>query len=154
MLEAAMAEFLGGGVSLIVATVTDDGAPHATRGWSLRLTGPSTARVLLPLHDTTALDRLAAGARVAITAADVTTLRSVQLKGRAIGVEPATDDDREHAARHNDAFFAEVSATDGTPRALLDRLVPAGYAACLLEIAEVYDQTPGPGAGARVVQGR
>ena len=152
MLDAAMADFFGGGVSLIVATVGDDGAPHATRAWSLRLVSPARARLLLPLHDTTALDRVAAGSPVAVTAADVSTLRSVQLKGRALGVEPATDDDRADVARHVDAFFGAVTATDGTPRPLLDRLVPADYAACLFDITDVYDQTPGPGAGSPVVR--
>ena len=150
MLDASLTEFLEGGCSLIVATVTDDGAPHATRGWGLDVLDPRTARILLPSHDTIALEGLAGGGPVAITAADVTTLRSVQLKGRATAVEPATDEDRVRAARHNDAFFADVTATDGTPRALLDRLLPAAYAACVLEVAEVYDQTPGPGAGAPV----
>jgi hypothetical protein len=32
----------------------------------------------------------------------------------------------------------------------MDRLVPVDLLACTVEVDELYDQTPGPGAGARL----
>jgi hypothetical protein len=46
-----------------------------------------------------------------------------------------------------------VTAVDGTERRLLERLVPSDYTAWTVAIDEVYDQTPGPGAGAPLRDG-
>ena len=155
MLERRTAEFLEGGCSLVVGVVGADATPHATRGWGLTVVSdePPTARLLIPADDSVVNGHLGAGGRIAVTAADVRTLRSVQLKGRALRVEPSTDDDVRRAARYSDAFFADVHATDGTDPARLARLLPPGYAACVLTIEELYDQTPGPAAGAPLRSG-
>jgi hypothetical protein len=144
-------EFLEGGCALIVGTVLPDGEPHARRGWGLTVLSAETAngRLLLATEVTDPAD-LATGSAIAITAADVATLRSVQLKGRVLGTEAATDADRDRAGRFVDAFFNDIVETDGTPRAILDRLVPAEYSACLVQFDELYDQTPGPRAGGRL----
>ena len=63
-------------------------------------------------------------------------------------MEPVTEADLERADRHTEAFFANVSDTDGTPLELLQRLLPASMVACVMQVDEVYDQSPGPGAGA------
>lgn len=145
MLDAAMVEFLAGGTGLIVATVGAGGEPHATRGWALTPLSPRAARLLVPADDG---DLFGPGVAVAVTAADVRSYRAVQFKGRCRSVEPATDDDLVAAAAHVDGFAAAVRDADGTPRALVDRLVPPAYAACVVEFDALYDQTPGPGAGA------
>jgi hypothetical protein len=49
-----------------------------------------------------------------------------------------------------DQFFADVMDTDAADAALLARLVPNGYVVCTVEVHERFDQTPGPGAGARI----
>lgn len=73
---------------------------------------------------------------------------SKQIKGAALGLEAATDDDRACAARFTETFIVAVMETDGAPRHLLERLVPADHVACTIAIDELFDQTPGPGAGA------
>jgi hypothetical protein len=104
-------------------------------------------RLLIPAEDQTAIEHLAPGGRVAITGGDVTTLRSIQLKGRSLGIEPATETDQARARLYTDAFFTDVETTDQIDRSVLARLEPAGYVACLVEVDDLYDQTPGPGAG-------
>ena len=81
------------------------------------------------------------------------TLHSRQLKGRAEAIGPATGADRARAARYCAAFFADIEATDGQPRELLDQIVPAAYVACTVTVEALFDQTPGPGAGAAVGAG-
>ena len=39
---------------------------------------------------------------------------------------------------------------DSMARYLMERLVPTEFVACEFDIVEVYDQTPGPNAGAPV----
>jgi hypothetical protein len=160
MIDEATVRFLEGGCALIVGGVGPDGAPHATRGWGLDvlpgLPGPNaepgpglTVRLLLAADDPLVAPDADIGA-LAITAADVTDFRSLQFKGRARGVEPADDADRARAARYCAAFFADIAEADDTPMSVVSRLAPGGYVTCTVDIDRVFDQTPGPGAGAAV----
>lgn len=144
--------FLESGCALIVGLVGGEGAPHATRGWGLTVLDRHDGRVrlLVDAADARARACIADTGAVAITAAHVPTLRSLQLKGRSAAVEPATGADRARARAYCDAFFTDIEGTDGTPRSLPERLVPRDFVAVAVAVAECFDQTPGPGAGARV----
>jgi hypothetical protein len=141
---------LESGWALIVGTVSAAGDPHAARGWGLAVlaTDEPRVRLLLDADDSTTLENLAATGSVAITAAHVPTLRAMQCKGRATRIEPATADDYSRADQYTDAFFTDVQNTDGTARELLDRLRARDVVACVVEVDDWFDQTPGPGAGA------
>lgn len=144
--------FLESGCALIVATVSADREPHAARGWGLDVVSVDdvTVQLLLDADDARIVDDLAADGEIAITGADVRTLRSVQLKGRAFDIEPATAGDRRRARRYCDGFFLDIHETDGTAFELLERLVPRDYLRCRVVVEELFDQTPGPGAGAPI----
>ena len=151
--DADLVEFLESGCSTIVGLVTVDGEPYATRGWGIEVLrgDPPRLRLLVGAGPMAAAgwgsgDRFA----IAVTGANVLTLRSVQVKGTAHGLEPTTDEDRARSQAFCEAFFADVQETDDVPRELMQRLVPADLLACTVEVAEVYDQTPGPAAGARL----
>jgi hypothetical protein len=149
--DAEQATFLQSGCSLILGTVLPDGEPHAGRGWGLDLLPvPGEVRLLLDAEDSTTVARAAAGGPVAITAADVRTLRSMQLKGRARSVEPASPEDVARAARYRDEFLGDIAEVDGVGRDLTDRIVPVGYLACTVAVDCAFDQTPGPGAGTQL----
>lgn len=153
MFDQQTTAFLEGGCALIVGTVAPDGTPHAGRAWALDVVddGPTaTVRLLLDVDDERTLEHVAAGGAMAITATDVRTLRSMQLKGRARGLDPARADDHDRMARYIDAFFDDIVATDATDPAVLETFRPHGPVACLADVHEWYEQTPGPGAGARV----
>ena len=85
-----------------------------------------------------------------MTAADPRTLRAVQFKGRTGPAEAATTDDRAAVVRFCESFFGVVEEVEGTDRALLERLVPHDFVACTVAIESLYDQAPGPGAGAEL----
>jgi hypothetical protein len=145
------ATFLESGCSLILGTVLPDGEPHAGRGWGLTLLSPpGSVRLLLDVEDTVTIDRAAEGGAIAITAASVRTLRSLQLKGRVLAVEPGSAEDAARAGRYCDEFFTDIEETDGFDRAIMELLVPTGYTACTVTVDDLFDQTPGPGAGARL----
>jgi hypothetical protein len=153
VLSDELAAFLEGGCALIVGTVGSDGRPHSGRAWGIEVLDAEAGRLrlLLDAADGPTLANLAGeDPRLACTGADVRTLHSRQLKGRSLGTEPAAGADRARAARYCAAFFADIEATDGQPRELLEQIVPAAYVACTVQVDALYDQTPGPGAGAAV----
>jgi hypothetical protein len=153
VLEGEIVDYLESGAGLIVGLVAPDGRPFATRAWLFEITDAAagTARLLLGAGELARLgaDDLA-GASIAVTGADVRTFRSVQFKGTVTGVGPATRDDLAGSVRYQDSFFAAVMEMDWTQREVLDRLVPADFVTATVVITELFDQTPGPQAGARM----
>jgi hypothetical protein len=155
VIGAETAAFLQSGCALVVGTVAVDGEPRASRGWGLTLLpgdGPEqlVVRLLLDGTDPLVRDNLAATGAIAVTAGNVRTLRSTQLKGRIVSFDDASATDLERAGRYVDAFVSDIVAVDRTPRQLIERMVPASFVGCTIAVTELYDQSPGPGAGARL----
>ncbi len=150
MIAPEVVEQLESPCSLLVGTVGSDGVPEATRGWGVEVVGPDRLRVLLSSSAERTLSHLADGGRVALTTTNFVTLVSWQLKGRAGVIAEASPADR---IRH-DAFCAGcvriIHETDGTPEDVIWRLAPQGIVACDVVVEQVFDQTPGPAAGARI----
>lgn len=155
IIDGPVAALLSSGHALSVAIGNPDRVPHATRGWSLTVLSarPTRVRLVLSSGDRAQLHEMPAPRAIALTAGDPLTLHAVQFKGRAGDVEPATDADRAAVVRFCDGFFGAVQKADGTQRDALERLVPPDFVACTIEIDEVYDQTPGPAAGAALTGG-
>lgn len=153
MIDRALTAFLERGCAMVVGTVSADGEPHAQRGWGCSVVGPTTVRLLLDSSDEVLADHISSGGRIAVTSADVRDLRSVQLKGRVTGVEAPSEADLGRCEEHNEELFTDIFETDFFPRRLTERMVPPGYLVAVIEVEELFDQTPGPGAGARVVEG-
>jgi len=144
---------LESGCALIVAAVNTDGAPRAARGWGLAVVGSDEVRLILQGDDPVTEEYLLASRRIAITAASVITLHSIQCKGEVLAVEAVTDSDRERVTQYCDAFYRDVGESDGVPRELLERMTPETYVACNVRVHECFNQTPGPGAGSPLASG-
>ncbi|MDQ1481805.1 MAG: hypothetical protein QOI44_2666 [Actinomycetota bacterium] len=155
MLSPETAAFLESGCALIVGTADIGTEPHATRGWGVTVLSrdPGEVRLLIDANDPVAITNLSTNGKISVTGADVPSLASVQFKGTVSAIEAATDEDRARAARYADAFFGDIGNVDGTPRKLVDRLLADDFVACIVRIVELYDQTPGPGAGASMSKG-
>ena len=155
MLSPETATFLEGGCALVVGTASVRNEPHATRGWGATVLSrdPPAIRLLLDGNDAVAIEYLTTGARISVTGGNVRTLHSIQFKGTVRAIEAGTDEDRARAARYADELFADIEEVDGTPRPLLDRLLARQFVACIVDVDELYDQTPGPGAGASMAEG-
>jgi hypothetical protein len=151
VLETDQVVLLESPCSLIVGTVDASGLPDATRGWGLEvLPGGERVRLLLSSNASTSHDNLRDTGAIALTATHFSTLVSVQLKGKAIGVEPATAEDRIRFDRFCAGCVHDLHELDGTPEESIWRIAPPGIVACVFTIEEVFDQTPGPAAGARL----
>ena len=155
MLTEEAVELLEGGSALVVGLVGPDGTPLATRAWGMRVhPGGGTARVLVTARDIASV-RVAErpGSDFTVTGACVATLRSVQVKGSIVAVTPTGEADSECMDDYCSRLVNDVSTVDGIPRYLVERLLPDEVVACEIELREVYDQTPGPGAGAQLTGG-
>ena len=136
--------------------VGDDLAPHAARGWGIRFphAGRPRCRVIIGAQELPALERRPGRRLLALTITEVRTLVSVQFKGPSGPPEPATAEDLDVVRRYSEAFFTIVEEVDGTPRVLLERMLPTAFVACEVDVEEFFDQTPGPRAGTPLGAGR
>ena len=147
-MEAAIVELMESPCSLIVGTVDADGLPDATRGWGvLVLDGGAQIRLLLAANAAVTLRNLRSTGRIALTATNFRTFDSVQVKGIALAVEEATDADRARFEKFCADCVRTLHEIDDTPEALIGRFMPSGVVACIMTADELFDQTPGPGAG-------
>jgi hypothetical protein len=151
LIEPDVQAFLESPCSQIVATVDADGLPEASRGWAVDvLPGGRQLRLLLASTEAVTLANVAATGVIALTATHFQTLSSVQIKGRVTAVEPRTAADRIRFEAFCAGCVHAIAELDGTPEELVWRMAPLDVVACRVEVAEVYDQTPGPVAGSRL----
>jgi Pyridoxamine 5'-phosphate oxidase len=154
VIDPDVAALLESGAVTFIGTVDGHGNPAAAHAFGIRvLDGGLRMRVTLNAEETAVLENLRETGVAAIGATDVPTLRSVQVKGRAAPVEPLTVDDRLRFDRYRAELFRAINEVDGTPFELLGRLVPRELLAVVVTAEEIYDQTPGPQAGASLVPG-
>lgn len=146
--DPARIAMLTTGSGLLVGSVTVDGDPHTVRAWSAEFVDLTTPRIRVAVCADDALTVPSIDGRlVAVTAADVRTVESIQVKGRAVVVGPPNDHDQEVIEQQSEAFLLSVQETDGDPVEYLRRMKPNSYAMVEVEVTEIYDQTPGPRAG-------
>jgi hypothetical protein len=148
---AEVAAFVGLGVATIAATRSNALVPEITRGWGPAINAEAgTMELCLGLteHAVTRANLEANGA-IAVTCSLPTTYRSVQVKGTATRIGEPDAGQLDRVARHLEAFVAETQAVGIAP-ALSRRLLQSHLLAVRLSVSELYDQTPGPTAGARL----
>ncbi len=141
--------FCEGGISLLVGTRDAANRPACAR--------PIGARVSPTRDHLTLLVPSEAGARVianlrdnglaAVTFVRPIDNRGMQVKGRCLAVRPPTPDEEELVQRYRVAF-AETLHQVGMPRPRTMRLTIAPCLAAEIAIEQLFQQTPGPSAGA------
>lgn len=156
LLGPEQAALLARRVSIVVASRDDQRRPHLMRALACRLSSDlRRVTLLLPLGAAAqVLDDLRANGHVAAVFSEPTTNRSLQLKGVEAQVLSATADDAALAAEHLERFIAEIGEL-GFPAGVAQTILCAdgGIAAVSFTVAEAYEQTPGPRAGARLDPG-
>lgn len=150
MLSTELATFVEKGVSIIVGTCDDTLMPAAMRALGLRVEGSDELTVFLPVATCgRSLENLRQNSRIAITCARIEDHRTYQLKGRAITIEPALDSDRALVNRYRRAIAHELALV-GLPQHISLRINHWPAWAVRVRLHGLYDQTPGPDAGACV----
>ncbi len=143
-----LAAFIESGVGMVGASAGDDGVPEAFRVWGVSWDPDGHLRALISSDATRTLATVKPGAWLSLTFVDM-TMRSVQVKGRAVsGPELPNRADVEVMRRYRRDMVAAF-ATRGVPLLLLDAIRPLAVFALTVAVEELYNQTPGPKAGAR-----
>jgi len=149
--------FLEGPLSVLVGTRDSRLIPEITRAWGPRVS-EDRRRISLCVPAATSgktIDNLEANGEIAVTCSPPTNYHTFQLKGhRAISAEPDSMD-LEAVERHRDAF-ARVNERLGQPRRQVEAFwrgeIETSPALVRIFFApeQVFDQTPGPGAGRKL----
>lgn len=152
VIGSELRERLAEGYAAVAATCDERLRPELARVWGMEVS--PDGRVLTFCVQAAPGSRMRAnierGSRVAITATKPTTYRSTQIKGRLRDVWEATEEDLARARAQNDAFAIDVVPL-GIDRASSARFMhEAELCTVAIDVEEIYDQTPGPAAGARL----
>lgn len=149
--------FLEGPLSVLVGTRDSRLVPEITRGWGPRIS-EDRRRISLCVPAATSgktLDNLEANGEIAATFSLPTSYRTFQLKGHHAGFAEPDSMDLEAVERHREAF-ARVNERLGQPRRQVEAFWRSEIetSAKLVKIffvpEQVFDQTPGPGAGKKL----
>jgi hypothetical protein len=150
-LEAAHAEFIQGGVSVIVATRDAGLVADAIRGCGCRVS--RDRRLVTVLVDRVRADTLvanvAANGQIAVVFSQPSTHRTIQLKGTDASVVRPKPSDRALAAVHREQWIDELDRIGYSREfsgAFWGRL-PETLVAITFTPSAAFQQTPGPAAG-------
>lgn len=147
--------FLESGLGMMVGTHDSSLMPEITRAW-----GPRVARNRKSISICVSLvsgrktiENLTQNGQVAFTFGSPVDYKQIQVKGRCLEMAEPDEDDLAAVARHREEF-ARRCETVGTARRFIEGLFryDAGDPPHLVRIRiapeQIFNQTPGPGAGA------
>lgn len=146
-----LAEFFEGGLSILVGTRDASLRPEATRGCGA-VVHPDRTRltVFLPTEVAgRALANLRDNGLISVGFSSILDARTLQVKGRLEELRDATEADRP-VITHYHAAYAEILYFTGLPRALSRRFNVWPSIAVTFVVTDIFHQTPGPNAGARL----
>ena len=151
LLDAANAEFIQGGVSMLAGSCDKAHMPRLARALGCRVSSDRRrVTVFFPKsRSLSLLEALAEGGPFAVTFSLPSTHRTIQLKGKAGVFVDVGDRDIALIGRYVDAFVADVCPL-GYPEPLIRMLLwyaPNDVAAVDFTPDHAYQQTPGPRAG-------
>jgi hypothetical protein len=157
LLSRDLIDLAASGAVVIAATCDAEGAPELARVWGPHLDAEADEIVICvpSASGRRLLTNLEQSGLIAVNVTSPQTYRSFQAKGRVIAVAMASPEERERVAAHQEAFIESVVAV-GMPRDMSRRLFEEelrespDLTAVRVKVEVLFDQTPGPGAGARV----
>jgi hypothetical protein len=150
LLDEDLKTFLEGDVAVFVGTRTMDLKPEVTMGWGLKvLPGFQELRLFVDeAAGAKVLENLNDNRFMAVTCTSPISLRSVQLKGWCLEIDEAEPEDIPRLAQHRQAF-SESARARGFPAHVTRTMWSNDVKRLKLLVQDRFDQTPGPGAGAR-----
>ena len=151
MIPQRIVNLLETGVSIMVGTRDASLMPECTRAWGIRVANDGGTVTIL-LSETFAgktIENMRENGQIAVTCTRPTDHITCQLKGRIRSIERATSADRDLCRRWHREFKAELTAI-GVPSALSEAWITEPTLAVEFAVTDVFDQTPGPGAGKKV----
>jgi hypothetical protein len=145
-------ERLAEGYAAVAATSDERLRPELARVWGMEVS--PDGRQLTFCVEAPPGSRMRAnlerGSKVALTATKPTTYRSMQVKGPLRGVWEATEADIARARAQRDAFATNVVPLGIEPARGVRFIREDALFTAVIDVEELYDQTPGPAAGSRL----
>lgn len=148
MVSEELATFLESGLSITVATRDGEMQPDGALAWAARVHDDRTHLTLF-LYEKAAkemLRNLKAHPLIAIAFDRPTTHRACQVKGVYLSSRRARAAERAVVERQVEGFAADLEGI-GIPRAMTAGWATWPCTAFEMRVTELYEQTPGPGAG-------
>jgi pyridoxamine 5'-phosphate oxidase-like protein len=154
VISAELTEFIEAGLSMLVGTRDARLVPDYVRAVGARVEkGGREVTVFLPAATSAAsIANLADNGRIAMCVSRPVDHRTVQLKGRVVSSGSAADADRPLLERYRTDFAATLAYVGVPPRLTLRMSHWPSYAV-RFRVESLFDQTPGPGAGAEIRRG-
>lgn len=149
MITAELASFLESGVSVQVGTRDARLVPEAVRGMGVRV-GPGGTSLTVFLPAATAertVANLRDNGRIAVCFSRPEDHRTIQVKGRTVAVRDADAAERPLVDRYR-AGLTKSLLFVGVPLQVSLRAAHWPCRAVDIRVEQVFEQTPGPGAGA------
>lgn len=154
VIPSALAETFEGGVSILVGTRDASLVPEGALATGA-VVHPDRRRITIFLP-TSPNARAIANARdtgiIAVAFSNSIDHQTTQVKGRVVEVRPGTEVEREVCERYRVAL-AEQLYIIGQSRTILRGVNIWPATALTLEVEDLFQQTPGPGAGERLQSG-
>jgi hypothetical protein len=140
--------FLEAGASVLVGTRSGELVPDGVRAWGPRVSADKTSVEVFVDRPSaaTCVSNLRDNGRVAVCFTEVTTNRSVQLKGRCVEVGDPQASDWPVVDAHRQGFTDQVGDL-GFPANMVRNMWSTQVVKIRFVIEDVFDQTPGPKAG-------
>jgi len=126
--------------------------PECTRAWGIHVAGRDTVTIFL--SETIAgktITNLRENGMIAVTCTRPTDHITCQLKGRVRSIKPVTSVERDLSRQWHLDFNAELRAI-GLSSKLSEAWIVEPTVAVEITVSDVFDQTPGPGAGRKIGQ--
>jgi len=125
---------------------------HRVSGWHVAADGRTLTALVAERFTAGLVENLEDNGQLALTVEEFPSHETYQFKGRYLGHRPVRDEDYAAVARIRDRFVRSVRPLYAdAPDPLLQAFITAPALAVQFEVREVYLQTPGPGAGTRLV---
>jgi predicted pyridoxine 5'-phosphate oxidase superfamily flavin-nucleotide-binding protein len=150
-LSTELSAFVESGLPIQVGTADARGRPDGARCFGV-FVAPGGAELTVwvgaPMLGEIARN-LRENPRVAVCVSRPSDHRTIQVKGRLLELRDAIEEDRIHVDRYRAATSATLAEIGVPPRVFL-AVVTWPATAIRMAVEEIYVQTPGPGAGARL----
>ena len=148
MIPEELVAFLESGLAIVAATRNGELEPDGAAALAVRVHENRTGLTVFFYHEaaTEMLRNLASYPQIALDLDLPTSHRACQVKGLYVGSRPAREAERPEIERQVEGFTADLEAI-GIPRAMMAGWASWPCTALEVQVTELYEQTPGPGAG-------
>jgi hypothetical protein len=149
MIDRELASFLEEGIAIQLGTRSDRLEPNGVRVVAVSVDGDGTHVVAYvpEVSGPQVLPDLEANGQAALVFARPPDERACQVKGKFAGARTATADERAMVQAQWDRWLDRLT-TIGVPRPTFDQWVTWPCIAIRVRVNAIFNQTPGPGAGA------